>query len=94
MRSSSRFGRISPILLFSGLALETLPRRLKDEGASLVLRGILFAGSLTAKFSAFAGDITVFVSRRLDIKAVKKAVTRYEQVTGAKINLIRARVCG
>ena len=32
-----------------------------------------FAGPLTARVSAFADDITVFVSRCLDIKAVKKA---------------------
>ena len=35
-------------------------------------------GPPTASFSAFADDITVFVSRRLDIKAVKKAVAEYE----------------
>ena len=37
---------------------------------------------LTARVSAFADDITVFVSRRLDIKAVKK----YERIAGAKVN--------
>ena len=36
--------------------------------------------------SAFADDITVFESHSMDIKAVKKAVVRYEQVIGAKIN--------
>ena len=35
---------------------------------------------------AYADDITVFVSHRLDKLAVKKAVVRYEEVTGAKIN--------
>ncbi len=36
--------------------------------------------------SAYADDITVFVSIRLDILAVKKAVERYEKVAGAKVN--------
>ena len=45
-----------------------------------------FAGPLTARVSAFADDITVFVSRRLDIKAVKKAVGEYERIAGAKVN--------
>ena len=38
------------------------------------------------KVPAYADDITVFVSRRSDIKAVKKAVERYEEVAGTKIN--------
>ena len=42
-----------------------------------------FAGPLSAKVSAYADDITVFVSHRLDIKAVKKAVARYERMAGA-----------
>ena len=33
-----------------------------------------------------ADDITVFVSNRLNIKAMKKALARYEQIAGAKIN--------
>ena len=36
--------------------------------------------------SAFADDITVFVSRRRDILAVKEAVASYEKVAGAKVN--------
>ena len=36
--------------------------------------------------SAYADNKTVFVSRRSDIKAVKKLVKRYEEVVGAKIN--------
>ena len=38
------------------------------------------------KGSAFADDITVFVSNRLDIKAVKKVVSEYERIAGAKVN--------
>ena len=34
----------------------------------------------------YADDITAFVSNRPDIKAIKKAVARYEQIAGAKIN--------
>ena len=57
-----------------------------DEGTNPALRGIPFAGPLTARVSAFADDITVFVSLRLDIKAVKKAVGEYERIAGAKVN--------
>ena len=68
------------------LALETLLRGLRDEGTSPALRGVPFAGLLTARVSAFADDITVFVPRRLDIKAVKKAVGEFERIAGAKVN--------
>ena len=57
-----------------------------DEGTNPALRGVPFAGPLTAWVSVFADDITVFVSRRLDIKAVKKAVSDYERIAGAKVN--------
>ena len=66
--------------------MEPLLRRLSDEGTNPPLRGVPFAGPLTARVSAFADDITVFVSRRLDIKAVKKAVGEYERIAGAKVN--------
>ena len=48
--------------------------------------GIPFAGPLTARVSVFADDITVFVSHRLDIKAVKEAVVEYERTAVAKVN--------
>ena len=75
---------LSPLLYV--LALEPLLRRLRDEGKNPALRGVPFAGPLTARVSAFADDITVFVSRRLDIKAVKKAVGEYERIAGAKVS--------
>ena len=75
---------LSPLLYV--LMLEPQRRRLRDERTSPVLRGVPFAGSLTAKVSAFADDITVLVTRRLDIKAVKKAVGEYEQITRAKVS--------
>ena len=43
---------------------------------------VSLTGSVRAKISAFADDITVFVSRRLDIVAVE----RYEKAAGAKVN--------
>ena len=73
---------LSPLL--SVLALEPLLRRLRDEGAIPALRGVPFAGPLTARVSAFADDITIFVSRCLDIKAMKKAVAVYERIAGSK----------
>ena len=75
---------LSPLLYV--LALEPILRRLRDERTSPSLRGVPFAGPLTARVSAFADDITVFVSRRLDIKAVKEAVVDYERIAGAKVN--------
>ena len=75
---------LSPLLYV--LALEPLLRRLRDERRSPSLHGIPFVSSLVARFSAFADDITVFVSRRLDIKAVKEAVVEYERIAGAKVN--------
>ena len=75
---------LSPLLYV--LALEHLLRRLRDRGARPALRGILLSGSVRAKISAFADDITVFVFKRRDIVAEKEAVARYEKVAGAKVN--------
>ena len=75
---------LSPLLYV--LALEPLLRRLRDEETNPAPRGVPFAGPLTARVSAFADDIPVFVSRHLDIKAVKEAVVEYERIAGAKVN--------
>ena len=74
---------LSPLLYV--LALEPLLHRLRDEGARLALCRISLASSVHAKISTYA-DITVFMSSRLDILAVKKAVERHEKVAGAKVN--------
>ena len=74
---------LSPLLYV--LALKPLLRRLRDERTNPALRGVFFSGPLTARFSAFA-DTIVFVSRRLDIKTVKKGVGEYERIAGAKVN--------
>ena len=68
------------------LALEPLLRKLRDEETSPALRSIHFADPLSAKVSAYVDNITVFMPHRLAIKAVKKAVARYEQRAGAKVN--------
>ena len=75
---------LSPLVYV--LALEPLLRWFRDEGTNPSLRGVPSAGPLTARVFAFADDITVFVSRRLDIRAVKKAVSEYERIVGAKVN--------
>ena len=62
------------------LALEPPLRRLRDEGTNPTLRSVPFADPLTARVSTF------FVYRRLDIKAVKKAVGEYEWSGEAKVN--------
>ena len=46
------------------LALEPLLHRLMDGTANPALRRVLFAGCVRAKVSAYADDITVFVSHR------------------------------
>ena len=75
---------LSPLLYV--LALEPLLRNLRDERDGPALCGILLTGSVRAKISAFADDITVSVSRRRNILAVKEAVARYKKVAGAKVN--------
>ena len=75
---------LSPLIYV--LAWEPLLRRLRDRTTNPALRGVSFAGPLTARVSAFADDITVFVSCRLDIKVVEKAVSEYEWIAGAKVN--------
>ena len=75
---------LSPLLYVLGL--EPLIRRLRDEETNPALRGVPFAVPLTAKVSTFADDIIVFVSRRLDIETMKKAVGKYERIAGAKVN--------
>ena len=70
--------------------MDPLLRRLRDEGANPALHGVPFLGLLTATVSAFADDITVFVSCRLDLRAVKKAVDEYEQIAGVKVNFVKS----
>ena len=70
----------------SSYPLSPLLRRLRDEGTNPALCGTPFAGPLTARVSAFATDVTVFISRRLDIKAVKKEVGEYKRIAGAKVH--------
>ena len=67
-------------------SLETLLRRLRDERTRPALRAVSLTDSVRAKISAFVDDIAVFVSRPLDIVAVKMAVERYEKVAGIKVN--------
>ena len=73
------------------LTLEPLLHRLRNGAANKVLHGIPFASCLRAKVSMYTNDITVFVSCQLDIKAVKKVVERYEEVTGVKINFDKSK---
>ena len=80
---------LSPLLYV--LALEPLLRRHRDERTNPALHGIPFASSLSARVSAFADDITVFVSRRQVIKAVKKAIGEYERIAGAKVNFDKSK---
>ena len=60
--------------------------KLRDRGQIQPCIVSPIADLLTAKVSVYADSITVFVSRHLDIKAMKKAVAKYEQIAGAKNN--------
>ena len=80
---------LSPLLYV--LALEPLLHRLRDRSANLTLRGVFLAGCVRAKDSAYVDDIPVFVSHRSDIKVVKKALKRYEEVAGVKINFDKSK---
>ena len=75
---------LSPLLYI--LALESLLPKIRDKGTNPTLRGVPFAGPLTARVSTFTDDITVFVSRHLYIEALKKAVGEYEWIAEAKVN--------
>ena len=75
---------LSPLLYV--FALELLLGRLRGEGTNPALRGVPFAGPLSARVTAFADDITVFISRLLDTEVVKKAVAENERIVGAKVN--------
>ena len=85
-QSSVRFGRADRCLLYV-LALEPLLRRLCGEKTNPALRGVPFAGPLTARVSAFADDMTVFLSCHLAVKMVGE----YEQIVGAKVNFDKRR---
>ena len=74
------------------LALEPLLCGIRDEKVSPALRGIPLAGRLSAKVSTYVDEIIVCGSRCLDIKAVKKAVARYEMMAEAKINFDKSEI--
>ena len=74
------------------LTLEPLLLRLRDGAANPAQCGVPFTSCLRTKVSAYADDINVFVSRRSDIKAVKKVVERYKEEAGVKINFDKSEV--
>ena len=76
----------SPLLYV--FALEPL---LRDGKTRLALCRIMLTGSIQAKIPVFTDDMTVFVSHRLDIIVVKKAVKKYEKVAGAKVNFDKSK---
>ena len=87
--SITNFLLLSPLLYV--LSLEPLLHRLRDEEVNPALCGIPFISHVRMKVSAYANDITVFVSHQLDILAVKKAVERYKKVADAKINIDKSK---
>ena len=78
----AQFGSVTSSPLLYVFALEPLHCRLTDGGANLAQHSITIVSHHMEKVSAYANDITVFVSRHSDIAVVKKAVARYEQIAG------------
>ena len=76
----------SPSLLW-GYCLVGLEMRRQNPA----LIGIPLVGSVRVRVSAFADNITVFVSRHSETEAVKKAVARYEQVAEPRSTVPRVR---
>ena len=68
-------------------AFEPLLREIRDEEANPTLHGIPFAGSRQKYPRTLIISLSLF--RRLGIKAVNKAVARYEQIASAKINFYK-----
>ena len=88
--------RVAPMsLLLYVLSLEPLLRRLRDEKANPVLIEVPIGGCVKARVSAFADDITVFVSRCLDIETVKnvtKSKVNSDQSKGLRLSAWRSGV--
>ena len=73
---------LSPLLYV--LSAGAPPAQLRDEGTSPALRGVPFVGRLAAGVSAFADDVTVFVSRLRDVEAVREAVVGCGRIAGGR----------
>ena len=52
--------------------------------------GVPFVGGYRAKVSVYADDFTAFVSRLLNIEAVKKVIVGYQEIVGAKRNFVKS----
>ena len=82
---------LSPLLYV--LALEPLLRRLRDEGACLVLCGVSLTGCVWARVSAYADDITVFVSRDWTYWKWKRQSRGTKKWQVPRSTLTRAKAC-
>ena len=84
--------QLSPVLLDTGHvhSWSSCSVGFEISGQIRSFFGVPLVGCVRAEVFAFA-DITDFVSRRLDIEDVKKAVARYEQVAGAKVNFDKSK---
>ena len=60
---------------------------LRKFGANSVLRGpTLPSASVAARYTAYADDVSVLVTSRVEVVGVSKEIGRYEVVTEVKIN--------
>ena len=81
---------LSPLLYV--LALEPLLYTLRDRTANPALRGVLFAGRIRAKISAYTDDITVFVSSLVVIDLIGSEQNYAEKGGLIQDNLILYRL--
>jgi len=73
---------LSPLLYI--LALEPFLCKLR---ANPVLCGVTLTGAVnTVKYTAYADDVTIFVTSRAEAEQVSIEIGKYEMVTGARIN--------
>ena len=79
---------LSPLLYI--LTLEPLLRRLRDERSRPALCGIALPGGRHAKDSAYADDVTVYVSSLTDIVVTSNKVKYHCKLTGAEINCTKS----
>ena len=75
---------LSPLLFV--LTLEPFLRRLRDQARRPALRGIALSGGGLARDSAYADDVTLYISSIEGMQAADSAIVEHNRITGSKIN--------
>jgi len=57
------------------------------------LQGIRVTGrQRTSKVMAYAGDVSILVNSKEDVRIIREAITYYEKATGTKLNIAKSSV--